>query len=128
PLLQQAYAALAVGFATLAAPLALSAEATASVFALEGAALLWFGTAQSRRLPRWAGTALQVLAALQMAQVMATTHAVQPLANAAFMGLLLVSLAGFASAWSVRHAGRDDDQALAWYLWGLTWWLVVTHR
>src|SRR5690606_15346388 len=47
-LLQQAHLALAIGFATLAVPLALSAEATASVFALEGAALVWFGTAQSR--------------------------------------------------------------------------------
>ncbi len=129
PLLQQAYAALAVGFATLAAPLALSAEATASVFALEGAALVWFGTAQSRRLSRWAGTALQLLAALQMAQVIGTTDALQPLANAAFMGMLLLSLAGFASAWSVVRAGADDDDyGLAWYLWGLTWWLVATNR
>ncbi len=39
--LAQSYALLAVGFATLAVPLALSAQATASVFALEGAALVW---------------------------------------------------------------------------------------
>ena len=36
--LAQAYALLAVGFATLSVPLALSAQATACVFALEGAA------------------------------------------------------------------------------------------
>ena len=37
--LGDAYALLAVGFATLSVPLALSARATAGVFALEGAAL-----------------------------------------------------------------------------------------
>ena len=36
-------------------PLALSARATASVFALEGAALVWLGVRQERRLPQIAG-------------------------------------------------------------------------
>src|SRR5690606_6870483 len=44
--LGQSYAILAVGFATLAVPLALSARATASVFALEGAGLVWLGLRQ----------------------------------------------------------------------------------
>ena len=47
-----AWAVLAVAFATIAVPLALSASVTASVFALEGAGLIWLGFRQGRRLPR----------------------------------------------------------------------------
>ena len=50
--LGQSHAVLAVGFATLAVPPALSARATARVFALEGAALVWLGLRQQRLLPR----------------------------------------------------------------------------
>src|SRR5690606_40832231 len=53
--LAQAHALLAVGFATLSVPLALSARATACVFALEGAALAWLGLKQQRLLPQLAG-------------------------------------------------------------------------
>src|SRR5690606_4084986 len=62
-LLSQAHALLAVGFATLSVPLALSAHATASVFALEGAALVWLGLRQQRLLPQLAGPGLQLAAA-----------------------------------------------------------------
>ncbi|MEO8461528.1 MAG: DUF2339 domain-containing protein, partial [Dokdonella sp.] len=50
--LGESFAILSVGFATLAIPLALDARATAAVFALEGAALIWLGWRQQRRLPR----------------------------------------------------------------------------
>ncbi len=44
--LGESFAVLAVGFATLAVPLALSARSTACTFALEGAALVWLGLRQ----------------------------------------------------------------------------------
>ncbi|MDI5985236.1 DUF2339 domain-containing protein [Halomonas sp. M4R5S39] len=121
--LGQAHALLAVGFATLAVPLALSARVTASAFALEGAALIWLGLRQQRRLPQVAGVGLQLLAGLALlgGQVLAAGDA-RALANPAFMGALLIALAGFASAWNYRQAARPR-LALAWYLWGLAWWL-----
>lgn len=120
-LLVSAYAVLAVGFATLAVPLALSARATASVFALEGAALIWLGLQQQRRLPQLSGIALQLLAAFAFSiGHMAVDDAA--LANPAFMGALLIALAGLASAWSYRRAGQGLP-ALLFYLWGLGWWL-----
>ncbi|REN02492.1 DUF2339 domain-containing protein, partial [Mycobacterium tuberculosis] len=61
--LGQSHAVLAVGFATLAVPLALSARATASVFALEGAALAWLGLRQQRWLPQVTGALLTLGAA-----------------------------------------------------------------
>ena len=114
------YAVLAVGFATLAVPLALSAHATASVFALEGAALVWLGLHQQRRLPQVSGLLLQLAAAF--AYAVADVSGAMPIANPAFMGALLIAVAGFASAWSYRRAGVTT-RALPYYLWGLAWWV-----
>jgi len=133
--LAQSYALLGVGFATLAVPLALSAQATACVFALEGAALAWLGLRQQRRLPQFAGVGLQLAAAFAYsigqadaarqaygtAAALAQTGAM--FANAGFMGALLIALAGFASAWAYRHVRRDDNIAVLYYGWGLAWWV-----
>lgn len=128
--LAQSYALLAVGFATLAVPLALSAQATACVFALEGAALVWLGLRQSRLLPQLTGAGLQMAAAFAffVARADAWTPsggleaAGSPMfANAPFMSALLIALAGLASAWSYR--GRWGAVAGLYYLWGLAWWL-----
>ncbi len=64
--LGEAHAALALGFATLAIPLALSARVSAALFAVEGAALIWLGLRQHRLLPRLAGLALQLVAGLTL--------------------------------------------------------------
>ncbi|MDQ3161050.1 MAG: DUF2339 domain-containing protein, partial [Pseudomonadota bacterium] len=120
--LGQGHAILAIGFATLSVPLALSARATASVFALEGAGLVWLGLKQGRRLPRWTGSGLQLAAAVAFfVGVTAWRHDAIAVANPTFMGALLISLAGFASAWTHRDTGKSQA-ALAWYAWGLLWW------
>lgn len=116
------YALLAVGFATLAVPLALSARATASVFALEGAALAWLGLRQKRWLPQATGAALQLAAAAALF-IGASGYwpNEQAIANPTFMGALLIALAGFASAWAYRREDKSQV-ALLYYLWGLLWW------
>lgn len=121
-LLGQAHAVLAVGFATLAVPLALSAHATAGVFALEGAGLVWLGLRQQRRLPQWGGVALQLAAMVAFALALPVHGEVlRAVANAHFMSGLLVALAGLATAWAWRtHA--QSLPALAAYVWGLGWW------
>ena len=132
--LAQSYALLAVGFATLAVPLALSAQATACVFALEGAALAWLGLRQQRRLPQFTGAGLQFAAAMAFSIGRTTDIASDTafaagtmFANAGFMSALLIALAGFASAWAYRREHKDDDAfdsiALLYYGWGLLWWL-----
>lgn len=126
--LGQSYALLAVGFSTLAIPLALSAKATACVFALEGAALVWLGLRQQRWLPQLTGMGLQLAAAFAFAIGQTSGSTVDAVianavvANGTFMGGLLITLSGFASAWSYRSAGRTT-LALVFYLWGLLWWL-----
>ena len=117
------YAMLAVGFATLAVPLALSAQATASVFALEGAALVWLGLRQRSRLQCGAGALLQLGAAVSLLIGMVNVAVpLQAIANPGFMAALLIALAGFASAWSYRDAGKPQP-ASTYYLWGLAWWI-----
>lgn len=117
------FAILAVGFATLAVPLALSAHATASIFALEGAALVWLGLRQLSRWQQWVGTGLQLAAAWGFA--LGVGHGIDvPLANSHYMSGLLIALAGWASAWSHRRSGVREI-ATAFYLWGLMWWLGI---
>lgn len=116
------HALLSAGFATLAVPLALSARATASVFALEGAGLVWLGLRQGRRLPRWIGAGLQLAAAFAL--IMAAddwTRDTRAIANPTFMDALLIALAGFASALAYRNVARSRIAA-GYFLWGLAWW------
>ena len=121
--LGESYAVLAAGFATLAVPLALSARSTASVFALEGVALVWLGLRQRRVLPEACGWILQALAACAFLYSAATVASVAiPLANAACISALLVAAAALASAWLYDRAGMRPRVALLAYLWGLAWW------
>lgn len=120
--LAQSHSVLAVGFATLAVPLALSARATGAVFALEGAGLAWLGLRQQRWLPQVAGALLQLGAAFAFVVGADYWHGDgRFLLNPTAIGALLLALAGFASAWSYQQRSRHDV-ALVYYLWGLLWW------
>ncbi len=122
-MLAQSHAVLAVGFATLAVPLALSARATGAVFALEGAGLAWLGLRQKRWLPQVSGALLQIGAAFAFVAGGDHWHEdLRFLINPTAIGALLLALAGFASAWSYQRRPRHEV-ALVYYLWGLLWWL-----
>lgn len=127
------YAVLAVGFATLAVPLALSAHATASVFALEGAGLVWLGLRQQQRLPQFAGLLLQFGAAVAFVAgvggVSSGFEAVAevartPIANAQCMSALLIAIAGFVTAWAYRGVAGGAPAMVA-TLWTTWWWCVA---
>ena len=130
----EAHALLAVGFATLAVPLAFSARVTAAAFALEGAALVMFGLRQSRRFPQWTGAGLQALAGVAYAigswrrivdgSAQDIVEPMRPLLNGPFMSGLIIAVAGFASAWGLWRARRAQPAVLA-MAWGLAWWLGV---
>lgn len=128
-LLTEAYGALAVGFATLAVPLAFSAGTTASLWALEGAGVAWLGLRQQRRLPWLAGLALQGLAAL------AYLASFQPgaphfdagwlLLNSQWLGAAIIAFSGFALALiHDRHAPAHGLPALL-FAWAISWWAVA---
>ncbi|NZA24934.1 DUF2339 domain-containing protein [Luteimonas sp. SJ-92] len=118
-----AHAMLATGFATLAIPLAFSARATACLFALEGAALIWLGLRNGRLLPRVAGAGLQGLAALAFLFAVAGSRETDWMfANAVYASALLIAVGGFASAWAYWRSGIGGPAATVAFLWGLLWW------
>jgi uncharacterized membrane protein len=128
--LGEAFAVLSVAFATLAVPLALSAWATACVFALEGAGLLWLGFRQQQRMQRWSGLALQLLAAAAFAYSLAANEMQETRAflNSSCMSALLIAGAGLVSAWLYSRDAATRPTALPLYLWGLAWWLGANLR
>ncbi|MDR5902262.1 DUF2339 domain-containing protein [Halomonas icarae] len=127
-LLGESHAALALGFATLAIPLALSARVSAGLLAMEGVALIWLALRQSRLLPRLAGLALQLIAGITLlgSLLLAGTTST-PLANAAFMAGGLIAAAGLVSAELLWRTGQPR-WALGDLAWGLAWWLGIVNR
>jgi uncharacterized membrane protein len=129
-LLGESHALLALGFATLAVPLALSARLTACTWAIEGAAVLWLGLRQQRRLPRWIGYALQAFAGLAFlySQGDARIHNIiadTAILNGDFFGALLIALAGLVSAYLLSRRDARAPLAVLLFVWGWFWWLVA---
>lgn len=91
--------AVAIGFVTLAIPLALDARWTSATWALEGAGAFWVGMRQARWMPRLFGLLLQAIAALLYLAGIGPNVAALPFANPGFVGAMIVALAAFATAW-----------------------------
>ncbi len=126
-LLRDAWAVLAVAFATLAIPLALSASLTASAFALEGAGMIWLGLRQRRRLPRWSGLALQLFAGIALLWSASNGYDNDlPILNRDFVGALLVIAGALVSCWLYGRYGSGAPKqriaAVALFVWGMLWW------
>lgn len=125
--LTQAYTALAVGFATLAIPLAVDGRWTAAAWALEGAGLLWVGMRQRQLFPRLAGVALQVLAAPMVALELVFASRGMPVLNMGYLATVLMAGAGLFSAWCLHREGAalrgwERPIGTALLAWGLLWW------
>ena len=129
-LLAEAFLALGVVFASLAIPLGLDARWTSAAWALEGAAVVWVGVRQRRPLARAFGALLELGAGAAFFHAYPRLPEGPPLADAVFVGALLVSLAGL---WTQRVLSRAGDAvsseehavAPAYFLWGIAWWLFA---
>jgi uncharacterized membrane protein len=125
-LLVEAFMALGIAFLTLAVPLALNGRWSAASWALEGAALIWVGCRQNRRLPRAFGTLLQVAAGGALALTLTSGVSV---ANGTYVAALMV---GIASAYAAqilhdsktRLADYESGLSSALFLWGVLWWCI----
>lgn len=132
--LQTAYWGLAAGLMTLAVPIGLSAKATGTIFALEGAGAVWLGLRQGRTLTQWVGIALQGLAAVAFG---VAYHAVsdfeRAIVNDYYPSTVLITAAGGISAWffmrsiHTKQASNSDFPAVGLasglFVWALVWWL-----
>jgi uncharacterized membrane protein len=127
-LLGESHALLGLGFATVAVPLALSARTTSSTWALEGAALIWLGLRQQRRLPRWIGYGLQVAAAVALVDAYWAYYDTSMVLNGLFLGALLLALAGIVSARLLSAANPAALLAALLFVWGWGWaWFAAGY-
>ncbi len=123
-LLARAHAALALAFATLAVPLALDGSTTALIWAVEGAALLWYGLNRDYRLARLAGLGLQLLAAIAwwIEFSLPAREAGLAIINGWYIGTLAIAVAGVFSAWQLARHGATNWLLNLLTLWALLWW------
>jgi uncharacterized membrane protein len=137
-LLTECFIALGVGFATLAVPLALDAQWTSAVWALEGAAAFWVGMRQARWMPRAFGLLLQAVAAVAFISGVGSNTSALPLLNPAFMGAMLIALPALLIAWWLRqslphsgsrwatvYASLEAQLPSPAYLYGFVWWCAA---
>jgi len=120
----RAHVGIGAALLTLAVPLALDLQMTAAVYAVEGAAALWYGCVRGSRLTLWAGAALQGLAGLWLVAALPELTLAWPLVNGRTLGCLLMAGAAFASVRVLRATAATGDglpQALT--LWLAGWWL-----
>lgn len=133
--LAYSHAVLAIGLATLAVPFAFSGPTLTVIWALEGAALVWFGCRQNGRWTRLSGLALQVVAGAVWLLNQAF-HWGDPgmlILNRLYLGGLALSIAALLSAWCYQQAGASRWRVnliaaaglLAWLLSG---WIEVIRQ
>ncbi|MEO6279329.1 DUF2339 domain-containing protein [Roseateles sp.] len=124
----EAFIALGAVFGTLVIPFALSAEATAGAWALEGAGAVWLGLRQRRLRVLATGLALMVLGGARLVLSMSGDDSSGLLAPSQLLNALLIAAAGLGGA---RFLGRDDSRpwhaAVAFVLvgWGTAWLAVA---
>lgn len=128
-LLTQAFLALGVVFNTLAIPYALDNQTTAAIWVLEGAGIVWLGTAQRHKVSRWFGLLLQFAAAVLFLDHYQTNYHLAVL-NTNYLSSLMISLAAFYSGYLLL---RNKDRLLPWehtlngllFFWGALWWFAA---
>ena len=138
--LEKSLLGIAIGFFTIAIPLAFNAQLTAAFWTLEGYGVLYLGVKQNRFLARLFGSAMQVLAGLYF---FAHQHELQralPVLNDWYAGCLIVVVASFASALLLQQTTNatpntektvalaaqlnTSDFATPFLYWGLLWWFA----
>jgi uncharacterized membrane protein len=123
----EAFFAFGVVFATMAIPFALENRWTSAVWALEGAAILWAGLRQQRRLPRAFGILLQFAAGASFLADIHDSTGSLPVLNGFFLGCALLALTGIFSANRLHRYRESVSQwesvfANVLLAWGLLWW------
>ncbi|HBD20050.1 MAG TPA: DUF2339 domain-containing protein, partial [Arenimonas sp.] len=129
--LAQSAAGMGVVFATLAIPLALTARWTSAAWAIQGAGMVWLGLRQERRLVRWSGLALLVLAGgAWCVSLFDWNLGLEDrfLLNGHAMNLGLLTLAWMAASWLYHRAGKSTVLQVLLILGGLGWWSLLGMR
>ncbi|MBF0235086.1 MAG: DUF2339 domain-containing protein [Desulfamplus sp.] len=133
-ILTEAFLALGVVFSSLAIPFALDGHATASAWALEGAAMVWVGLRQKRILARNFGIILQIGAALSYLAAYSYIPAESlPFANEVTLGGIFIALGALFSSYQLSsHKDVVKRWESLFHLillgWGVIWWIGTGVR
>ncbi len=127
-LLVEAFLALGVLFLTLAVPLALDGRWSSATWALEGAALIWIGCRQGRRLARAFGAFLQIAGGIIFCFDIDAPHGAFPVLNSAYLGGAMVAGASVFGAVILERyrerLGQGETPLIPLlFFWGVIWWL-----
>jgi uncharacterized membrane protein len=128
-LLAEAYGALAIGFATLAVPLAFSAATTATVWALEGVGITWIGLRQKRRIPILSGVLLQLLAAgcylISISNsVFSSSNLERLVLNPIYLGAFIIAISGFMLSLILKRLSTYKTMPTVLFVWASLWWFA----
>lgn len=126
----ESFIALGVTFATLAIPLALSAEWTSATWALEAAGLIWVGLRQQRLLPRVAGYLLHIAAAISLLLHDGLETGVTPIISGDFIGVFILSITALCIAYIFHHfaeniKNNEKFMGASALVVGWIWWLIA---
>ncbi|HEX7554908.1 MAG TPA: DUF2339 domain-containing protein, partial [Geothrix sp.] len=125
--LAEAFLALGAVFGTLAIPLAFEGRWTSAAWGIEGAALVWVGLRQERRLARVFGYLLLIGSGVIFLGDDGLRSGVWPVLNSSYIGCLLV---GGAALFTARLLARTGQCCAAYercaepllFAWGMLWW------
>jgi uncharacterized membrane protein len=122
--LEKSLLGVAIGFFTIAIPLAFNAQLTAAFWTLEGFGVLYLGVQQDRYLARLSGGALQCLAGIYFWLHIGELQHALPVLNDVYIGCLIVVIAALSSALLLQRSdNKQSRQAAPVFLyWGLLWW------
>lgn len=126
PDLGRAHAVLAIALATLAVPFAFSGSTVTLIWALQGAALVWFGCQQSSRLARLSGLLLQLAAGVLWLVILALSSGRSGwLAfNPELFGALALAVSGLISARAYERAAANMVRIGLLAGWGVLFWAL----
>lgn len=131
----ESFDGIGIAFVSMTLPFSVSQMTTGIGWALEGAALVWLGLRQRRRLVRWFGYALALLASLSFLSAIQsldweTIESFAPVLNPRCVGYLVFS---FAMLFLAFHVKRKQDHihplesvlGIAAMLFGVFCWLAA---
>lgn len=127
--LAESFLALGTVFASLTVPLAFEGRWTAAAWSIEGAAMVWIGLRQDRRLARAFGYLLIIGAGVLFIDDVGLRSGSWPVLNSFYIGCLLISGAALLSAWLLgrnKEALESIERCVEplLFVWGMLWWFA----
>lgn len=131
-LLERSHLGIALALLTITIPLAFDAQVTSAFWAVEGAAVLWFGVHTRRHLAQGTGLAMQLLAGGAFVHGFPGFGHALPILNDIAIGGLLIALGGLFCGRLLhglesggKSSGNPVLPAMLPLAWALLWWFGV---